>query len=100
MAEIDTIRTWLTPDDRIVDSVADSTSHLAHDREELTCLWIGPYLARFLTSGTKTLTIMGKPGAGKTVLSSVVVDHLQQPIGDIFYNTLYIPISTFSVAYL
>lgn len=70
-------------------------SHLAHDREELTCLWVGPYLTRFLKGENNTLSISGKPGSGKTVLSSVIVDYLQHPIGGVSYNTLFIPISEF-----
>ena len=93
-AEINAINTWLTPADKVVAGVADSTSHLAHDREELTCLWVGPYLARFLKSSQlQNLAISGKPGAGKTVLASVIVDHLQHPIGGVSYSTIYAPIS-------
>lgn len=93
MSEVASFRSWLSPDDRVVAGVADSASHLAHEREELTCLWMGPYLARCLKSQLKTFAIVGKPGSGKTVLSSVVVDHLQHPIGGISYDALYIPIS-------
>lgn len=59
----------------------------------MTCLWMAPYLTRFLKSPNKTLTIGGKPGAGKTVLASVIVDHLQHPIGGVTYKTLFVPVS-------
>lgn len=83
----------------MVAGVADSASHLAHERQELTCLWMGPYLARFLASDSQILSIAGKPGSGKTVLSSVVVDHLQHPIAGVTYSTLYIPISKLCLPY-
>lgn len=94
VSEIKSIRQWLAPEDRVLANVAENTSHLAHDREELTCLWLGPYLTRFLKSQQlKGLSISGAPGSGKTVLASVIVDHLQHPIGGVTYNTLFIPIS-------
>lgn len=80
-------------------NVAESTSHLAQDREELTCLWMAPYLARFLKSKLQTLTITGKPGSGKTVLASVILDHLQHPIGGVSYQTLYVPVSKYFIPY-
>jgi len=94
VSEIKSIRQWLAPEDRVLANVAENTSHLAHDREELTCLWLSPYLTRFLKSQQlKGLSISGAPGSGKTVLASVIVDHLQHPIGGVTYNTLFIPIN-------
>lgn len=94
VSEIKSIRQWLAPEDRVLANVAQNTSHLAHDREELTCLWLSPYLTRFLKSQQlKGLSISGAPGSGKTVLASVIVDHLQHPIGGVTYNTLFVPIS-------
>ena len=100
MADIVSVKSWLTPDDAVIASLADSASHLDHERQELTCLWIGPYLTRFLAGSAKTLSLSGKAGSGKTVLASVVVNHLQHPIGGVFYNTLYIPISKFTQFFL
>ncbi|RJE20638.1 NACHT domain protein [Aspergillus sclerotialis] len=93
VSEIHSIRSWLSPDDRVLTNVAETTSHLAHDREELTCLWMGQYLVRFLKSPLKTLSIAGKPGSGKTVLGSVIVDNLQHPISGVHYNVLFVPIN-------
>lgn len=95
MSEVKTIRSWLAPQDRVLGNVVEMSSHLAHEREELTALWMGPALARFLRSPSKTLTISGKPGSGKTVLASVIVDHLQHPIGGVSYRTLFVPISKY-----
>ncbi|EED17341.1 NACHT domain protein [Talaromyces stipitatus ATCC 10500] len=94
VSEVKSIRQWLAPEDRVLANVAENTSHLAHDREELTCLWLSPYLTRFLKSEQlKGLSITGASGSGKTVLASVIVDHLQHPIGGVTYNTLFIPIN-------
>lgn len=77
----------------MVESIADHNSHLAHDREELTCLWLGPYLTRFLKTQQRHLSITGQPGSGKTVLASVIVDHLQHSHGGVSYQALHVPIS-------
>lgn len=73
----------------------DSPSFFAKDREELTCLWLAPYLSRFLKSTLKSLYITGRSGSGKTVISSVINDHLQNPIGGVSYDSIYVPISKF-----
>lgn len=100
VSEVKAIRSWLAPEDRVLSHAVEMSSHLAHDREELTCLWMGPALARFLRSPSKTLTITGKPGSGKTVLASVIVDHLQHPIGGVSYKTLFVPISKYTSIYI
>ncbi|RHZ60786.1 NACHT domain protein [Aspergillus thermomutatus] len=87
------IKLWLGPEDRVLGNVAEQSSHLAHDREEMTCLWMAPYLARFLKSPLKALAIAGKPGSGRTVLASVIVDQLQHAIGGVSYSTLFVPIN-------
>ncbi|CAH0041095.1 unnamed protein product [Clonostachys rhizophaga] len=94
VSSVKAIKAWVSPEDHVLANVANSMSHLAHDREELTCLWIGPYLTRFLKGSCKTLSISGKQGSGKTVLSSVIVDYLQHPVGGVAYNTLFIPINS------
>ncbi|KAL4931819.1 NACHT domain protein [Aspergillus undulatus] len=93
VSEVKAIKAWLAPEDRVVGSIADNSSHLAHDREELTCLWMGPYLTRFLKTQQKHLSITGQPGSGKSVLASVIIDHLQHPHGGVSYQTLFIPIN-------
>lgn len=93
MAVVQSVRSWLAPEDRVLSRLAENTSHLAHEREEMTCLWMGPYLTRFLKSQNRTLSFYGKPGSGKTVLASVIVDRLQEQIGGVQYKTLFVPIS-------
>ncbi|KAL3467675.1 hypothetical protein BJX64DRAFT_283144 [Aspergillus heterothallicus] len=94
VSEVRSIRSWLAPEDRVISNIVENTSHLAHDREELTCLWMGPYLTRFLKTQQKHLSITGPSGSGKTVLASVIVDHLQHPHGGVSYQTLFVPINS------
>ncbi|KAI5306247.1 hypothetical protein KEM56_001704 [Ascosphaera pollenicola] len=94
VSEIQAIHHWTEPEDRILSHLVDSPSFLAEDREELTCLWLSPYLTRFLKSSMKNLYVTGKPGSGKTVLSSVIIDYLQHPIGGVSYDTIFVPINT------
>ncbi|KAJ5176019.1 uncharacterized protein N7482_001896 [Penicillium canariense] len=93
VAVVKSVRSWLAPEDRVLSHLAENTSHLAHEREEMTCLWMGPYLTRFLKSQNHTLSFYGKPGSGKTVLASVIVDRLQEQIGGVSYKTLFVPIN-------
>ncbi|KAL2808077.1 hypothetical protein BJX63DRAFT_52411 [Aspergillus granulosus] len=93
VSEVRSIRFWLAPEDPVISNIVENTSHLAHDREELTCLWMGPYLTRFLKTQQKHLSITGPSGSGKTVLASVIVDHLQHSHGGVSYQTLFVPIN-------
>ncbi|KAJ5936055.1 hypothetical protein N7454_005353 [Penicillium verhagenii] len=88
------VRAWLAPEDRVLAHLAENTSHLAHEREEMTCLWVSPYLTHFLKGKSRTLALTGKPGSGKTVTASVIIDRLQDPIAGVSYKTLYIPINS------
>ncbi|KAI6362061.1 hypothetical protein MCOR25_006296 [Pyricularia grisea] len=92
VAKLKAVSQWIAPEDHVMSSVFTSTSHLAHDREELTCLYIGTHLTRFLKSSQKTMVLSGSQGSGKTILASVILDYLQHPIGGITYNTLFVPI--------
>lgn len=58
-------------------SVTESTAHFAQEREELTCLWLMPYLNRFLKGNQHTMAITGPPGSGESILATVINDHLQ-----------------------
>jgi hypothetical protein len=59
----------------------------------MTCLWMNPYLTRFLKSDNHALAFTGAPGSGKTVLASVIIDRLQDHIGGVAYKSLFIPIN-------
>lgn len=86
------MRRWLAPEDHVLENIAGSASQLAHEREELTCLYIGTHLTRFLRGSHKIMSLHGAPGSGKSVLASVIVDYLQRPIAGITYNTLFVAI--------
>jgi hypothetical protein len=91
---VKSVRGWLAPEDRVLNHLAENSSHLAHEREELTCLWMGHYLTRFLKDKhQRALSFYGKPGSGKTVLASVIVDRLQDQIGGNTYKSLFVPIN-------
>ncbi|KAJ5322016.1 uncharacterized protein N7506_011146 [Penicillium brevicompactum] len=90
---VKSIRTWLSPEDRVLSHLAENTSHLAYEREEMTCLWMNPYLTHFLKSDKHALAFTGAPGSGKTVLASVIVDRLQDHIGGVTYKSLFVPIN-------
>ena len=93
VSDVKSIKAWVAPEDRVLGNVSNATTHFAHDREELTCLYMAPHLTRFMNSQQKTLSISGKQGSGKTVLASVIVDYLQHPINGITCSTIFIPIS-------
>ncbi|KAJ5102456.1 hypothetical protein N7532_002985 [Penicillium argentinense] len=90
-SDIKKIRFWLAPEDSVLSRVAENTSHFAHEREEMTCRWVGPSLSDFLKSPQRTLSIFGRPGSGKTILASVIVDSLSDQTND--YMTLFVPIN-------
>ncbi|KAL3482056.1 hypothetical protein BJX99DRAFT_253179 [Aspergillus californicus] len=92
--EIKTIRQWLEPEDPVLTDVTKFTAQFAQEREESTCLWLTPYVTRFLKSEQKTLGITGKPGSGKSILATVINDQLQHPIGGVSYMPLFIPINS------
>lgn len=96
VADVQSVKAWLAPEDRVLTSVAGGwVSLLAQEREELTCLWVGPHLTRFLRGQDRVLSISGKPGCGKTVASSVIVDYLQRPISGVNHSALYVSIGTY-----
>ncbi|KAF7713828.1 Uncharacterized protein PECH_000819 [Penicillium ucsense] len=90
---VNELRSWLAPEDRVLSHLVENTSQLALEREEMTCLWLGPYLARFLKSDCQKLSLYGAPGSGKSVLASVIVDRLQEHVGGVTYNTIFVPIN-------
>lgn len=100
VSDVKMVKSWAMPEDRVLNNVALSLSLLAHDREELTCLWVGPYLTRFLKSQDTVFSINGKPGSGKSIVASVIVDYLQRPISGVHFNTLFVPISMFWPFYI
>ncbi|KAJ5858923.1 hypothetical protein N7534_004200 [Penicillium rubens] len=74
---INALRDWLQPEDPVVAHVTEAAAPSAQEREEATCMWVKPYLMRFLKGEQQVLSITGKTGSGKTVLSTVINDYLQ-----------------------
>ncbi|KNG91392.1 NACHT domain protein [Aspergillus nomiae NRRL 13137] len=89
-----TIKRWLEPEDPVLANVVEATAQLAQEREESTCVWMMPYLNRFLKGNRQTLAISGNPGSGKSILATVINDHLQHPVGDVSYRTIFVPINS------
>lgn len=94
MAKLETIRQWLEPEDPVLANITESTAHFAQEREESTCLWLMPYLNRFLKGEQHTMAITGRPGSGKSILATVINDHLQYPIGSVNYKSIFVPINS------
>ncbi|KAM0261986.1 hypothetical protein ACHAQJ_001992 [Trichoderma viride] len=76
---------WLTP----VNYDAQHHEHLSQ-RSPGSGEWFlkAPNFQKFLSGNEKTLLCQGNPGAGKTILTSVVIDHLQhwRPDNDALSN--------------
>ncbi|KAE8360311.1 hypothetical protein BDV27DRAFT_167921 [Aspergillus caelatus] len=89
-----TIKRWLEPEDPVLANVVEATAQLAQEREESTCVWMMPYLNRFLKGNRQTLAISGNPASGKSILATVINDHLQHPVGDVSYRTIFVPINS------
>ncbi|KAI9372368.1 hypothetical protein BJX61DRAFT_552942 [Aspergillus egyptiacus] len=94
VSEVEAIRFWLAPEDHAVSTIMENRPHLGQHREQLTFLWMGPYLTRFLKTQQKHLSITAPPGSGKSVLTSVILDHLQPPHVGVSYQTLFVPIDS------
>ncbi|KAJ5436129.1 hypothetical protein N7445_007014 [Penicillium cf. griseofulvum] len=53
---------------------------LCNKRQQGSCLWVfeNQHFKQWLLGGCRTLYCIGPPGAGKTYLSSAIIDHLQR----------------------
>ncbi|KAJ5301736.1 hypothetical protein N7508_006599 [Penicillium antarcticum] len=89
---INTLKDWLQPEDPTLAQITEMASS-AQEREEGTCMWMKPYLTRFLKGEQQVLSLIGKPGSGKTVLSTVINDYLQHPVGGTRYTSILVPIN-------
>ncbi|KAF4227966.1 hypothetical protein CNMCM6805_002498 [Aspergillus fumigatiaffinis] len=98
VTRVKTIKNWLEPEDPILCNMAEFTANFAQEREESTCLWMAPYLTRFLKSDQKTMFVSGKPGSGKSILAMVINDYLQYSIRGAMYKSIFVPINAHIVA--
>lgn len=85
---INTLKDWLQPEDPVVAHITEATAPSGQEREEATCTWVKPYLMRFLKGEKQVLSITSKSGSGKTVLSTVINDYLQYPVGGTRYMSI------------
>ncbi|KAJ5835685.1 hypothetical protein N7447_001711 [Penicillium robsamsonii] len=90
---INTLKDWLQPEDPVVTQITEATTPSAQEREEATCMWVKPYLMRFLKGEQQILSITGKPGSGRTVLSTVINDYLQFSVSGTRYMSILAPIN-------
>lgn len=90
---IKTLRSWLAIEDSILKYKSGDHTTLVNDRQQLTCLWVQPYLTRFLNSGRDSLAITGPAGSGKTVLAGTIVDTVQRNSARKSYTVLFVPIN-------
>lgn len=86
--DVETLRAWLRPRDRNLQTLVKNRSHAPGHRDEYTCEWFQRYLLDFSRSKEDGLSIIGPAGCGKTVLSRWVVERLQRPLGKRTYETL------------
>ncbi|KAJ5208753.1 hypothetical protein N7449_003132 [Penicillium cf. viridicatum] len=90
---INTLKDWLQPEDPVVAHITEAMAPSGQEREEGTCMWMKPYLMRFLKGKQQVLSITGKSGSGKTVLSTVINDYMQYPVGGTRYMSILAPIN-------
>ncbi|EXJ84870.1 hypothetical protein A1O3_05545 [Capronia epimyces CBS 606.96] len=93
LVDIKTLRAWLAIQDNILKYKSGDHTALVNDRQQLTCLWVQPYLTRFLNGGQNSLAIVGPPGSGKTVLAGTIVDAVQRSSSRKSYTVLFVPIN-------
>lgn len=93
VASIKTLRSWLAIEDNVLKYKSGDHTTLVNDRQQLTCLWVQPYLTRFLNSGRDALSITGPAGSGKTVLAGTIVDTVQRNNSRKSYTVLFVPIN-------
>ncbi|KAJ5888603.1 nacht domain protein [Penicillium taxi] len=78
---IDSIRQWLLPQDRTLQAIVTGRRASRTLRAEFTCEWFERSLVHFARSKDPVLTVTAETGAGKSMLSSWIVERLQRPVG-------------------
>lgn len=95
--DVETLRAWLRPRDRNLQTLVKNRSQAPGHRDEYTCEWFQRVLLDFSRSKEDGLSIVGPAGCGKTVLSRWVVERLQRPLGKRTYETLNFTIGRFFI---
>ena len=98
---IETLRAWLRPHDRNLQTLVKNRFYAPSHRDEYTCEWFQRPLLDFSRSSEDVLSIAGPLGCGKSVLSRWIVERLQRPLAKRSYETLFFSIGepSFSVRF-
>lgn len=94
--DIQDIRQFLAPNDRVIDILMSNRIGSRSGREEFTCEWFRPFLMGFVRSRDKMFLVNGRSGTGKTVLGSWIVENLQRAQGRKSYEVLAHTIGLYS----
>ncbi|CZT25011.1 related to NACHT domain protein [Ramularia collo-cygni] len=87
--DVEELARWLSPQDRVLTTLALDYTLIADDMAEFTCIWFHDNLARFCKSEDKTILINGAPGSGKTTLAAALAERLQRPVARKSYATAF-----------
>ena len=87
--DVETLRAWLRPRDRNLQTLVKDRLHAPSHRDEYTCEWFQRHLLDFSRSKEDGLSIVGPAGCGKSVLSHWILERLQRPLGKRTYETLF-----------
>ena len=90
--DVKTLRAWLRPRDRNLQTLVKNRLHAPGHRDEYTCEWFQRHLLDFSRSKDDSLAIVGSAGCGKSVLSRWIIERLQRPLGKKTYETLFFTI--------
>ena len=85
---VKTVRKWLGPRDRTLQTIIDDRLAARSHRDEFTCEWFQRYLMGFSRGRDDVLLVTGEAGSGKTVLAGWIVERLQRPLGRKTYQSL------------
>ena len=94
--DVETLRTWLRPRDRNLQTLVKNRLNAPGRRDEYTCEWFQRHLLDFSRSNEHSLTISGPAGCGKSVLSRWIIERLQRPLAKKTYETLFFTVGGFS----
>jgi DNA replication protein DnaC len=97
--DVKALSRWLSPQDRVLDSLSRDHTTFSEHQAELTGLWFQKHLSKFVQSDRSYLLLTGQAGAGKTVLAASTVERLQRPIGKKSFSSLFCSISKITSPY-
>lgn len=90
--EIETIRSFLQPQDRITQALMSDRISSRHRRAEYTCEWASKRLTDFARSKDDVLLVTGKECSGKSVLAGWLVDRMRNTKGRLAHEVISLSI--------